>query len=83
MRDLDKFWALVVEVWTHGVGGVDVGKIIVGLLIFAGFLVIRGLFSQIVIFWLKKVAERTENRIDDAAIEALAPPFDGAVDGFG
>lgn len=75
MRDLDKFWALVVEVWTHGVGGVDVGKIIVGLLIFAGFLVIRGLFSQIVIFWLKKVAERTENRIDDAAIEALAPPL--------
>ena len=23
MQDLDKFWALVIDVWTHGVGGVD------------------------------------------------------------
>ncbi len=75
MQDLDKFWALVIDVWTHGVGGVDVGKIIVGLLIFVGFVVIRGLFSLIVIVWLKSIAKRTENKVDDGAVEALAPPL--------
>ena len=73
IQNLDKFWALVIHVWKHGIGGIDVSKTIISLLIITSFLVFRGLFSQVIIVWLKAIAKRTESKIDDDIVEALAP----------
>ena len=69
------FIALVRDVWEYGLYGVDIGKIIFALLIFFFALVIRRLFSKIVINRLKSLALRTKNDMDDQVIEALEHPL--------
>ncbi|MBL4800624.1 MAG: mechanosensitive ion channel family protein [Emcibacter sp.] len=69
------FVALVTEVWQHGVYGIDIGKIIVAILIFIFFLLVRRLFSKLIINRLKALALRTENDMDDQVIEALEHPL--------
>ena len=39
----------VLNVWEHGYMGVDIGSIIVAILIFGLFLLIRGLFSKYIL----------------------------------
>lgn len=73
MQNLDKFWALIINIWKNGVSGIDISKIIISLLIITSFLLLRGLFSQVIIVWLKTVARHTESKIDDEIVEALAP----------
>ena len=73
MQNPEKFWALIIDIWKHGIGGIDISKITISLLIITSFLVVRGPFSQVVIVWLKNIARRTESKIDDAIVEALAP----------
>lgn len=75
IRSFEDFWALVVDVWTTGVFGVDLGRIIVAIGIVLFFVVIRRLFSRFVIGYLVKRAERTKSRVDDVAIAALEKPL--------
>jgi len=72
---LENFWAEVLDVWQHGLMGVDVGSILVALLIFAGFLLFRGLFSKYVLQYLNRWTEKSKNRMDDKIINALIPPI--------
>lgn len=69
------FFALVNDTWEHGVFGVDIGKIILALLVLFFFLLIRRLFSILVINRLKALARRTENEMDDLVIKALEDPL--------
>lgn len=69
------FITLIMDVWEHGVYGVDIGKIIFALLIFFFSLMIRRLFGKIIVNRLKALARRTENDIDDQVIEALEHPL--------
>jgi MscS family membrane protein len=71
----DMLWGEVVGVWQQGFMGVDVNLIIKALLIFGGFLLIRGIFGKYVLARLHKWTERTETRIDDKIVEALIPPI--------
>ncbi len=73
--DLETIWAQTQDVWHNGFMGIDIGKIIIALLIFFGFLVIRGVFSRYVIDRLHKWTERTTTEIDDKLINALKPPL--------
>lgn len=75
IRSFEDFWALVVDVWTTGVFGVDLGRIIIAIGIFLLFVVIRRLFSRFVIGYLVKRAKRTKSRIDDVAVGALEKPL--------
>lgn len=75
MQDFAKFWALVVDVWNHGFLGVDIGRIGVALLIFAGFMILRGLCTRFIIAWLKALGRRTETVVDDEFIEAAQEPI--------
>lgn len=81
LRDLanvDSFselWNQAIDVWQHGLMGVDVGRIITALAIFALFLLLRGLFGKYVLIRLQRVSARTDNAIDDKLIEALIPPL--------
>ncbi len=72
---LAALWAETVDVWQHGFMGVDIGKIIIALVIFAGFMLLRGLFGKYVLSKLHSFAARTETRMDDKIIEALIPPI--------
>ncbi|WP_419902686.1 mechanosensitive ion channel family protein [Kiloniella sp.] len=75
MQDLSTFWDITVEVWTKGVFGIDIGHILTAVGIFLGFIVIRGIFSRLVINRLKAIASRTKNSVDDHALEALEGPI--------
>ena len=71
MEDLSTFWEITLEVWNQGVFGVSIGHIVTSIAIFFAFLVIRGLFSRLVINRLKALTRRTKNSVDDHALEAL------------
>lgn len=63
------------EVWQHGLLGVDVGSIVVALLIFGGFLLIRGVFSKYVLARLHEWSARSKTKMDDRIVDALIPPL--------
>ena len=75
MQDLQKFWGLVVEVWDQGFLGVDIARIGIAILVFALFLLLRGLLTRFVLNWLKMLAKRTRSHLDDEIIAALREPI--------
>ena len=75
MQDLQKFWGLVVEVWDQGFLGVDIARIGIAILVFALFLLLRGLLTRFVLNWLKMLAKRTRSHLDDEIIAALKEPI--------
>ncbi|MEM7654401.1 MAG: mechanosensitive ion channel family protein [Pseudomonadota bacterium] len=75
MEQLQKFWTLVVEVWDHGLWGVDIGKIAAALLIFLLFLLIRRLFSHFIVARLQRLAGKTKTNFDDALLAAIEGPL--------
>ena len=75
METLDEFWLIVVDVWETGFLGIDVGRGVIALTIFAGFMIVRGLFARFVIANIKHLARKTESDIDDNIAEALDAPL--------
>ena len=75
MQDLQKFWGLVVSVWDQGFLGVDIARIGIAILVFALFLLLRGLLTRFVLNWLKMLANRTRSYLDDEIIAALREPI--------
>lgn len=69
------FITLVMDVWNHGVFGIDIGKVIFALLVFFFFLLIRRLFSKVIINRLKALTRKTKNDLDDLVIDALEHPL--------
>lgn len=72
---LQGFADLVGEVWRSGVLGIDLGTVLTALGVFAVFVLIRGLFTRLVIARLQRWAGRTRNTLDDAAVAALQQPL--------
>ncbi len=68
------FWAVVVNVWENGLYGIDIGRITVAVFIFLGFLIIRRLFSRIVIHRISLLTQKTSTPLDDKALEVLQKP---------
>lgn len=75
LGEWEQFETMVVDVWQHGFMGVDIGAIIIALLIFGGFLLIRGIFSRFVLKRFQAWAEKTTTNIDDKIVRALVPPI--------
>ncbi len=74
MRQLQEFWALVLDVWNQGFLGIEIGRLLIALGIFLLFLVFRRLFTTIVLARFKRFVEKTEGRFDDELIAALEQP---------
>lgn len=74
MESLRQFWSVVIEVWEEGLFGIDIGRIIVAVFIFVGFLLIRRLITRLVINRLNAITKRTKSRLDDDALEVLEKP---------
>lgn len=75
MEIINKLWQVVVEVWEQGLWGIDIGRIIVALLIFFIFLLLRQLLARFIINRLKSIASKTKYAFDDEIVEALQKPF--------
>lgn len=73
--EFQELWAQTKDVWDHGFMGVNISAIIVSLLIFGGFLLIRGIFSKYVLSRLQGWASRTDVSVDDKIVDALIPPI--------
>ena len=72
---LEAFAGRAAEIWGAGVFGIEVGAVLSALLVFVACLLLRGPFSRIVVGRLARWAEKTENKVDDAAVRALEPPL--------
>lgn len=69
------FWNLVRSVWNEGFLGIDIATLVISLGILAGFLVLRGLFTTIVLHQIRYWSKKTETTWDDQIVDALAPPI--------
>lgn len=77
-QTLDTLSALlrpVAEIWETHVVGLQVGTVVAAVLVFAACLLLRGVFTRVVVRRLARWAERTESRLDDEALAALEPPL--------
>ncbi|MCR9212112.1 MAG: mechanosensitive ion channel family protein [Proteobacteria bacterium] len=72
---MTQFWELVKDVWETGYMGIDIGSIITSVLILLFALLIRGIFTRLVINRLIKIAERSDNQLDDKLILAMQGPI--------
>ena len=75
MDSLRDFWAIVVEVWEKGLYDIDIGRIVVAVLIFFAFLLIRPLFSRIVINRVKSYTQKMETPLDDEVLGVVEKPL--------
>ncbi len=75
MRAFNQFFDLFREIWLQGIFGINVSEIIIGLVIFLFFYVLRRLFARFLIRKLNKIVLRSNNQIDDAIIEVIEGPL--------
>ena len=75
IEQLQRFWMLVVEVWQNGVFGTGLGGVIIAALVFAAFMMIRRVFSYVVIAALKRAVKRSKTDIDDLVLDAVDDPL--------
>ena len=74
MEVFTNFSDLFAEVWKKGILGIDIFQILIGLGIFLIFLLFRGLISKVIINRLKKIANKTSNKLDDTFVKAMEGP---------
>ncbi len=74
-EQINSLWVEVLNVWQNGVFGIDIGSIIIALLVFGAFLVLRGVLSKYILSRLHRWTSKSNTSIDDKIIKALAPPI--------
>ena len=75
MEAINRFKELFLEVWKQGVFGLNASDIIVGIIIFLIFYVLRRLFARFVISRLSKIVNKTSNKIDNTVVEVIDGPL--------
>ena len=75
MSSVNEFLDLFSDVWTGGLFGVNVSEIIIGLIIFLIFYVLRSFFARFVIGRLHKIVKKTKTDIDNVVIEVIEGPL--------
>jgi len=75
MESFNRFNNLFLDVWNNGVFGINASDIIVSLIIFLLFYLLRRLISRFILNRLSKIVSSTANQIDDAVIEVLDGPL--------
>ena len=75
MSSVNEFLDLFSEVWTSGLFGINVSEIIIGLIIFLMFYVLRSFFARFVIGRLYKIVKKTKTDIDNVVIEVIEGPL--------
>ncbi|WP_416896606.1 MAG: mechanosensitive ion channel family protein [Minwuia sp.] len=75
MTDLTAFWQEIEAVWRRGVFGVEIDSILLAIAIFIVFVILRGLFTWIVITSLGRLTAKTETTVDDQILAAMKEPL--------
>ena len=75
MSSVNEFLNLFSDVWTSGLFGINVSEIIIGLIIFLIFYVLRSFFARFVIGRLHKIVKKTKTDIDNVVIEVIEGPL--------
>ena len=75
MEAINSFISLFIDVWEEGIFGINASEIIIGLIIFLIFYVLRRLFARFLINRLNKIVAKTSTNIDDTVIEVIEGPL--------
>ena len=75
MEAINSFKELFFEVWEEGIFGINASEIIIGVIIFLIFYVLRRLFARFIISRLNKLVNRTSNTIDNTVVEVIEGPL--------
>lgn len=75
MESLIAFWAEVVTVWDTAIFGTGIGKVLIGLGVLLLAIVVRGLFTRLVLGALHRATSRTATTVDDHVVDALRQPL--------
>ena len=75
MTAFNQFFDLFQEVWIKGIFGINVSEIIIGLIIFLIFYVLRRLFARLLINRLSKIVLNSANQLDDTIIAVIEGPL--------
>ncbi len=75
MEAINRFKELFLEVWNDGVFGLNASEIIIGIIIFLIFYVLRRLFARFIISKLNKLVNRTSNKIDNTVVNVIEGPL--------
>ena len=75
MESFNSFNDLFLDVWNNGVFGINATDIIVSLVIFLLFYLLRRLIARFILNRLSRIVSKTSNQIDDAVIEVLDGPL--------
>jgi MscS family membrane protein len=75
MIAFNQFLNLFEDVWIQGVFGINVSEIIIGLLIFLLFYVLRRLFARFLINRLSKIVLKSNTKLDDTIINVIEGPL--------
>ena len=75
MQAINSFISLFSEVWKEGIFGINASEIMIGLLIFLFFYVLRRLFARFLIARLNKIVLKTSTSLDDTVINVIEGPL--------
>ena len=75
LENTENFWDIVKDVWVHGYMGVDFSNIFLALFVFFLALLVRRVFSKIIMNRLTALVARTSNKFDDELIGSLEGPI--------
>ena len=75
MESFNSFIKLFLDVWNNGVFGLNATDIIISLIIFLFFYLLRRLIARFILNRLSRLVMRTSTKIDDAVIEVLDGPL--------
>ena len=75
MEAFNRFSELFSEVWQEGVFGLNASEIIIGIVIFLIFYVLRRLFARFIISRLNKLVNKTSTNIDNTVVEVIEGPL--------
>ncbi|OQY48463.1 MAG: mechanosensitive ion channel protein MscS [Desulfobacteraceae bacterium 4572_87] len=74
MESWAAFWNVVMDVWKNGLFGIDIGRITMAVFIFLGFLIIRRIFSRVLVHRISLLTRKTSTPLDDHALEVVLKP---------
>ena len=75
MEAINSFNKIFLEVWNLGVLGINASEIIIGILIFLIFYVLRRLFAKFIINKLNKLVNKTSTTIDNTIVNVIEGPL--------
>lgn len=75
IASIGDFGELLVDVWQHGVYGIDFAHILAAILVFLLALAFRNLFTRHVLDALRRAAQKTNTQLDDIVLDAIHKPL--------